>query len=330
MTDVDEAGTVTIGGTPAAGETLTASLADGDVVTATAWAWSSSATQSSGYTPIEGETANTYTVGVADVGRFLRATATYTDSHASGKTVSATTAAVGASNTDPKFPDTDGEEGADDVELEVAENTTSDDVGSAVAVTDDDDTLTYSLAATSDDTDGTGLAAFKEDFEVVAVAGTGQGENRVLPMVKVKAKTDATIDYEARSSYVVLLEVSDRKDAAGAADTTVDDTLTLTVTVTDVDEAGTVTISGTPAAGETLTASLAESDVVTATAWQWSSSATQSSGFTPIDGETANTYTVGVADVGRFLRATATWRDTDTPRGKVGVRYHVCGGSVEQ
>ena len=302
VTDVDEAGTVTISGTPAAGETLTASLAEGDVVSSTDWAWSSSATQSSGYTPIDGETANTYTVGVADVGRFLRATATYTDSHASGKTLSATTAAVGASNTAPKFADSNNDGTPDPVTRTVAENTAGGtDVGSAVAATDPDegDTLTYSVAATDDQNTAAVAAknAFDTNFEIDA---DGQ----------ISIKTGATIDHETRSTYVVTYQVSDGKDAAGAADTTVDDTLTLTVTVTDVDEPGTVTIGGTPAAGETLTASLADGDVVSATAWAWSSSATQSSGYTPIDGETANTYTVGVGDVGRFLRATVTYTDT--------------------
>lgn len=52
-------------------------------------------------TEIAGRDVGVQVAQAGDVGRFLRATATYTDSHASGKTAHATTSAVGASSRTP-------------------------------------------------------------------------------------------------------------------------------------------------------------------------------------------------------------------------------------
>ena len=83
--------------------------------------------------------------------------------------MSATTSAVGASNSDPKFADSDNDGTPDPVTRTVAENSTGD-VGSAVAASDPDegDTLTYSVAAT-DDQDTAAVAAkdaFDTNFEI--------------------------------------------------------------------------------------------------------------------------------------------------------------------
>ena len=42
-----------------------------------------------------------------------------------------------------------------------------------------------------------------------------------------------TLDHETRPSYTVTVTVSDGKDAEGNADTTADDTITVTIDVTD-------------------------------------------------------------------------------------------------
>ena len=103
--------------------------------------------------------------------------------------MSATTSAVGASNSDPKFADSDNDGTPDPVTRTVAENSTGD-VGSAVAASDPDegDTLTYSVAAT-DDQDTAAVAAkdaFDTNFEIDS---DGQ----------ISVKSGATIDYETRS-----------------------------------------------------------------------------------------------------------------------------------
>ena len=44
------------------------------------------------------------------------------------------------------------------------------------------------------------------------------------------------LDYETKSSYSVTVSVSDSKDAGGNADTAADDTITVTITVSNVEE----------------------------------------------------------------------------------------------
>ena len=99
----------------------------------------------------------------------------------------------------------------------VAENSAAGtNIGAVVTATDPDgvakyNTLTYSLS-------GTDAAEFDID------SSTGQ--------ITVKS----ALDHEAKWSYSVTVGVSDGKDASGTADTTIDDTVAVTIFATDVDE----------------------------------------------------------------------------------------------
>ncbi|MCY4564222.1 MAG: cadherin domain-containing protein, partial [Gammaproteobacteria bacterium] len=107
VTNVDEPGTATLSNTsnpapstPArfphgtafvrTGDTLTATLSDPDgSVSDVTWQWEKAKTRSGPYTAIEGATGASYTTTRAENApeyRFLRATASYTDGHGSGKT----------------------------------------------------------------------------------------------------------------------------------------------------------------------------------------------------------------------------------------------------
>ena len=107
----------------------------------------------------------------------------------------------------PEFPDGESEARI------VAENTEAgENIGGPVAAADDDgDSLAYSLGG--DDA---------ASFDIVESSG--------------QLLTKTTLDYEAKSRYTVTLSVSDGKDAAGNADTAADDTVTVTITVTNVEE----------------------------------------------------------------------------------------------
>ena len=92
----------------------------------------------------------------------------------------------------------------------------------------------------------------------------------------------------------------------------VSDMVTVTITVTNMDEEGTVTMSSTtPAVGTALTASLTDLDspdgVVTGTAtWQWARSSDGLTGWANIPGAMSASYTpVDPDDVGMYLRAMA-------------------------
>ena len=299
VTNVDEAGAVTLSGTAQVGEVLTASVSDPDVVSGTpVWRWSKASTMSGSFTDISGAMSASYTVLAADEGEFLRAAATYTDGFGAGRSASATSAVVAAAAaTVPVFAAADYPGGA--ASRSVAENTSSGDVGLPIIATDaDGDSLTYSVAATGD-TDATDhLADFNRDFELNTATG------------QISVKSTASIDFEDRSSYVVSYQVTDGEDAAGTAERTpvIDDTVELTITVTNVNERGTVTISGTPKVGETLTASVTDPDgPVSAELWFWSSSATSTGPFVAIFHARSVSYMPVAADVGRYLGVDVTY-----------------------
>ena len=184
------------------------------------------------------------------------------------------------SNNAPVFSD------GDSTTLTVAENTSSGvNIGSAVSATDtDDDTLTYSLS-------GTDSAAFSID------SSSGQ------------LRTSASLDYETKSTYTVTIIVSDG---------TLTDSITVTIKVTDVDEAPsnnapvfsdgdstTLTVAENTSSGvnigsavsatdtddDTLTYSLGGTD---AAAFSIDSSSGQLRTSASLDYETKSTYTVTI------------------------------------
>ena len=109
-----------------------------------------------------------------------------------------------------------------------------------MTVTDDQDadgdTLTYGLS-------GTDAAS----FDIVAVAAGRQ--------VGGQLKTKAALDHETKDTYMVMVTVTDGKDAEDNVDATVDDTIRVTIMVTDVNEAPEF-------AAETATRSVAENTAV--------------------------------------------------------------------
>lgn len=185
----------------------------------------------------------------------------------------------------------------------VGENASAGNVGAAVEAPDaDGDTVYYSVAATGTSQTARGdLAAFHRDFALDETSG------------QISVRSGARINYEARSAYTVKIDATDRETSTGAAEQPpygIDDSVTLTITVDNVDEAGTVTISGVPAAGATLTASVTDLDgSVTVQTWQWSRSATSTGTFADIDGADQATYLVATTDEGMHLRATAEYTD---------------------
>ncbi|WP_246755929.1 DUF4082 domain-containing protein [Bradyrhizobium neotropicale] len=91
-------GAVSVSGTPTQNQTLTATVGDTDGVPATvAYQWQQSANGST-WTNISGATASTLILGQAQVGSFVRATATYTDLQGSSETPVSPATATAVSN----------------------------------------------------------------------------------------------------------------------------------------------------------------------------------------------------------------------------------------
>ena len=178
-----------------------------------------------------------------------------------------------APNTAPQFPSNTDTRNAD-------ENTRAGvDLGAPVAATDaESNTLTYSL-------DPAGAASFDIN------RNTGQLQTKVA------------LDYETTSSYSVTVTAT---DTAGATDT-----ISVTITVNNIEEPGTVTLSSQqPLIAIELTATLDDPDNVSGSAvWSWARSPNGASDWATISGETSATYTPVAADVGDYLRATASYID---------------------
>ena len=158
-------------------------------------------------------------------------------------------------------------------------------VGAAIPEATDadaDDTLTYVLG-------GVDAGSFAFD------AGTRQ----------ITVKSGASPDYETKSSYAVTVTASDGHGGSGE--------LAVTVTVANVDEAGSVTFDSTaPAVGTALTASLMDPDGnVSSVTWQWAKSSTKSGTYADISSATSASYTPTADDAGAWLRATASYTDAE-------------------
>ena len=172
--------------------------------------------------------------------------------------------------------------------LSVDENTATDtDItdGLFTATDPESDTLTYSLG-------GTDAASF-------AIDANGQ------------LKTKADLDHETKDSFSVTIQVTDGKADDGTTDATIDDTHAVTINVTDLDEAGTISFNPeTPAAANSITATLQDDDTpVSNQVWQWHISSDQNT-WTPISGADSNSYTPGSVDIGKYLRGNVIYTDS--------------------
>ena len=85
-----------------------------------------------------------------------------------------------------------------------------------------------------------------------------------------------------------------------------------------------------PRVGVSFTATLVDPDTpVTELMWQWQSSTSSNGVWGLIDGADSRIYTPAEADLGRYLRATATYTDTAEPQATRMARA-VTGGAVQQ
>ena len=207
----DAAGTVALSPTQhRVGSPVTATLTDPDGgETNVTWNWERSSNQIA-WTSISRADSAAYTPVAGDVGNYLRATARYTDRHGPGKNASAVSSnpvRPAATNQVPAFT-----EGASTTRS-VSENTAAGaSIGLPVRATDPNgDRLTYSLS-------GTDAASFG------IVASSGQLQTR------------SALNYEAKNSYALTMSVRDGKDTLGNADSRTDDTIRVSINVTDVNE----------------------------------------------------------------------------------------------
>ena len=154
-------------------------------------------------------------------------------------------------------------------------------VGAPVRATDrDGDPLTYALSGTD-----------ASSFTINSSSG------------QIMVGTGTMLDFEDKASYTVTVRATDPDGA--------DDTISVMVEVTNVDEDGVVTLSMMqPVVGRAVTASLDDPDGgVTGTTWQWANSDPMAGTFADIDGATSESYTPVEGDVDMYMVAVAMYDD---------------------
>ncbi len=108
-------------------------------------------------------------------------------------------------------------------------------------------------------------------------------------------------DYEAGDSYPVTVIASDGEFT---------DELPVTVSVTNEDEAGSLTLSSVqPQVDTALTATLTDPDGLVSTDWVWERSQDNKQTWEPVKGTPAASYTPETDDVRAYLRVTVTYTD---------------------
>ena len=209
--NVDEDGTVTLSNEqPEEEQPITATLedVDGGIIGLT-WQWSTSSSKSGSWSNATGTVTSTgmtstYTPVNADVNKYLRAAASYTDAQGSGKTAHGiSTNKVGAKPPDPMPPNFS----LTTTDRSVAENATpGTNVGRPVTATDPErKALTYTL-------EGTDAASF----------------DIVQPSGQIKTKEGVTLDFETKPIHVVTVRATDPGNLS--------DTIVVTINLVDVNE----------------------------------------------------------------------------------------------
>ena len=141
-----------------------------------------------------------------------------------------------------------------------------------------------------------------------SLGGDDAGDFTIEDGVLRFAKTpnyERPADTGTDNTYVVDVQATD--------ETRRRETETVTVNVTNVDEAGTVELSALrPQSAIAFTATLDDPDGDTSNEkWQWSKSSSKNGAYSPIDTATSATYTPKDGGIGDYLRATVTYTDPE-------------------
>ena len=287
VTNAEEEGTASFTGDLSGGSTLTASVTDPDGnISSKSYQWRRSDSASSGFSAISPNgTSETYMSVDADVTKYLRVIVSYTDGEGSGKfATSDSRGPIVASNSEPTFssmtatrtlPENSG----------VGVNV----VGGTITATDGNgDTLTYSLI-------GTHASKFEVDSNgQIMTKTTGSAQN-------------FNFENASNNSFTVTVQVHDDKDAAGDPDTTIDDTIAVTINLTNVNELPMLTSPpGALSVPENSTAvhSYAATDPDAGTVFSWS-----------LSGADAGDFSISTSGVLTFSNAPDFENPTDSING---------------
>ena len=343
MTNVNNAGTVTISGTASEGEVLTATVTDADGLDGVSITYQWRASTDEAILPMP--RAKAYTLTQSEVGKTMTVTARYTDQQGTTETLTATTGTVDNVNnagtvtisgtasegevltatvTDADGLDT-GEHylpmaaGTDAIlSTSKAYTLTQAEVGKTMTVTaryTDQQGTTETLTAT------TGTVTNVNNAGTVTISGTAsEGEVLTATVMDADGLDGVSITYQWRASTdEAILSTS---KAYTLTQSEVGKTMTVTARYTDqqgttetltattgtvdnVNNAGTVTISGTASEGEVLTATVMDADGVDTSTitYQWRA------GNAEAILSTSKAYTLTQSEVGKTMTVTVRYTD---------------------
>ena len=193
------------------------------------------------------------------------------------------------------------------------------------------DTATASRSveeATDGATAGAAVTALDPDGDQLAYEITTPDTPFVVETLTgvISVPSGSKLDYETAQNHTLSLNVNDGLDDEGNPNTTPDDSIIVTISVNNIEEAGTVTLSSrNPGIGETITAELTDPDApagdtgrnISAQSWTWQrSSSLTAPDWTEIPGtgstgSDTDTYTVATADNDRYIRALVEYTDPE-------------------
>ena len=227
VTDVDEDGSISLSNQqPQMGVELIATLADQDTtpdqITAAKWKWEQGTAMNGPWSVIVGDTVAMETPVAGLVGKYLRATATYTDAHGDDKSAMAVSvnpvrAVPPGTNASPAFPPSAGTR-------TVKENSPpGTNVGKPVAAGDAGDILTYTLSRDGDDSN------YRIDWAT--------GQITVGPRTMLDREDTGNTDFQ----HTVMVTATDPWGIEDAGDTQSATTREVTITIGNVNEAPNIT-----------------------------------------------------------------------------------------
>ena len=303
VNNLDDAGTVDISSEhPEVAMAIRATLTDPDGnVRNTGWQWYRGSSRNGSFTLIDNATGSSYTPVQADVRQYLKAKATYTDGHGAAKEAEA----VARNATIPVSTNQAASFRSEHISVNVPENPPPGHVLVDVSVTDPNgDQLYYDLSGIDYE-----VYSFERTFDLGYTTGT------------ITVKQGVVLDYEHVNSFNVTVKLRDELDPFGEYDYLVDDTATLTINVTNVDEPGTIGLehvrstTGAPTEVDVTFARLSDPDGVNrVTSWEWFRGDAQNGPFTEIDSGPASDGTLSgfrpeESDIGKYLKVKVTYAD---------------------
>jgi uncharacterized protein YaiE (UPF0345 family) len=334
FTSTSVTSSLSLSGTPTQNQALTATVANVSGLTTTGYQWQQSSDGNT-WTDISGATSQTLTLGASQVGKQVRALATYKDalnveglligsaSSIVNPIVNSTQQNIFTTQTPTLTNLSDGVGSAGDYEMGVEFTSTKAGTISSIRYYKDANETGPHVGKIWSDT-GTLLATVTFSNETAS----GWQEQALTTPLAIAANTKYVVSVNANTYYVAtpaglgttvtngdLSAVADGSN--GVFNTTPDLFPTQSfnngnyfrdIAFSATSVTSTITLSGTTTQNQTLTATVGNVAGLTTTGYQWQQSSDGNT-WTDISGATNQTLTLGLSQVGKQVRALATFKD---------------------